>query len=237
MRNTLQQIIAGAALCAAAAAGVAQPLPPAPAQNVVQLSASASTELPNDWMSLTLSTVREGADAQAVQTQLKTALEAALSEARGAAQPDAMNVRTGSFSLAPRHGRDGRISAWQGTAELVLEGRDFARISATAGRIQGLTVARVAFSLSKAQKDQAESQVQARAIERFKARAAEIASAFGFSSYGLREVSIQTGEQPSPPRPYMLAMEARGVQAEAALPVEAGKGTLRVTVSGSIQMK
>lgn len=237
MRSTLQQIIAGVALCGAATAGGAQPLPPTPVQNVVQLSASASAELPNDWMSLTLSTVREGPEAQAVQAQLKAALEAALSEARRAAQPEALQVRTGTFNLAPRYGRDGRISAWQGTAELLLEGRDFARIGGAAGRIQGLTVARVAFSLSKAQKEQAESQVQAQAIERFKARAAEIAKAFGFSAYSLQTISVQTGEQIQPPRPYMLATEARGASADMTLPTEAGTGTLRVTVSGSIQMK
>lgn len=221
----------------AALAASAQALPPGTLQNTVQLSASASAELPNDWMSLTLSTVREGPEAQAVQTQLKAALEAALHEARRSAQPEAMQVRSGQFSLTPRYGREGRISAWQGTAELLLEGRDFARISSTAGRIQGLTVARVAFSLSKAQKEQAESQVQAQAIERFKIRAAEIAKAFGFSAYGLHNLSVQTGEQIPPPRPYMLAMEARGATVDAALPTEAGTGTLRVTVSGSIQLK
>lgn len=227
-----------AALMGGAALAVgAQPVPSAEPQNLVQLSASASAELPNDWMSLTLSTVRESAAAETVQAELKTALQAALDEARRQAQPDAMQVRSGNFSLTPRYGREGRISAWQGTAELLLEGRDFARISAAAGRIQGLTVARVAFSLSRAQQEQAEAQVQAQAIARFQARAAEIARAFGFAGYRLHNVSVQGGEQSPPPRPYLMAAQARSAGADAPLPSEAGTGTLRVTVSGTIQLK
>jgi predicted secreted protein len=63
-----------------------------------------------------------------------------------------MDVRTGNFSLYPRYGRDGKISGWQGSAELVLEGRDFARITAAAGKIPGMTLGNVGFSLSREQR-------------------------------------------------------------------------------------
>lgn len=204
-------------------------------RNVVQLTASAALEVPQDWLQLTLSTSRDGADAQAVQAQLKTALDAALKEARAAAEPGALQVRTGNFSLVPRRDREGRLTGWQGTAELLLEGRDLARISSTAGRIQTLTVVRSAFSLSREQQARVESQVQAQAIERFKARAGEIARAFGYASYGLREVTVSSNEV-SPPRPRMLALAASSAAAEA-LPVEAGQGTVQVTVSGTVQLQ
>ena len=51
---------------------------------------------------------------------------------RPLAQPGQLEVRTGNFNLYPQHNREGRITGWQGTAELVLEGRDFALIGATA---------------------------------------------------------------------------------------------------------
>lgn len=207
---------------------------PAP-RNVVQLTASASLEVPQDWLQLTLSTSRDGADAQAVQTQLKTALDAALKEARAAAEPGSLQVRTGNFSLVPRRDRDGRLTGWQGTAELLLEGRDLARISSTAGRIQTLTVVQSTFSLSREQQARVESQVQAQAIERFKARAGEIARAFGYAGYGLREVTVSSNEL-SPPRPRMMALAVSSAAAEA-LPVEAGQGTVQVTVSGTVQLQ
>lgn len=214
----------------------AQPSSASPPQNVVQLSASAVLEVPHDWLALAMSTSRDGTDAQVVQAQLKTALDAALTEARPSAQPGALQVRTGNFTLTPRRSRDGHINGWQGSAELLLEGRDFARISAVAGRIQTLTVASVAFSLSREQQAAVESQVQAQAIERFKLRAADIAKAFGFTAYTLREVTVSSSE-PNLPRPRFLAMTASNASMDAALPVEAGKGVVQVTVSGAVQLK
>lgn len=209
-----------------------------PPQNVAQLSASALVEVAQDWLSLSLTTTREAPDASTVQNQLKTALDAALTQARAAAQPGQMEVRTGNFSLFPRYGRDGRISAWQGSAELVLEGRDFARISALAGKVSTLTVGNVAFSLSREARVKLESEVQAMAIERFRQKASDVAKAFGFAGYTLREVSVSAADGSSmPPRPRMLATAKSIDSAEAALPVEAGKSSVSVSVSGAIQMR
>ena len=60
---------------------------------------------------------------------------------------------------------------------------------------------------------------------------------FGFSGYTLREVSISANDQGGQPRPRLMAMQARGDMAESAVPVEAGKTTVRVDVSGSVQMR
>lgn len=204
--------------------------------NVVQISASASVEVVQDLLTLTLSVTREGADATQVQSQLKQALEPALVLAKKQASPGGMDVRTGAFSLQPRYGRDSRISTWIGTAELVLEGRDAERIATTAGRVQGMTVSSAQFSLSREQRQSVESQVQAAAIERFRARATEVARSFGFGTYGLREVSVSGSEQGFYPRARMLAAEPRAMAADAAVPVEAGKTTVQVNVQGSIQL-
>ncbi len=223
------------ALLASAGIASAQNLPPP--QNVIQLAASGSVEVQQDVLSISLNTTREGADAASVQTQLKTALDTALQEAKKAAQPGQLDVRTGNFSLYPRHGRDGKISGWQGSAELILEGRDFARISTTAGKIQTLTMGGVSFGLSREQRQKVEGEAQAQAIERFKNKADGIAKAFGFGGYTLREVSVNANDQGFVPRPRVMAMESRAVSADAPVPVEAGKSTVLVTVAGSVQLK
>lgn len=190
-----------------------------------------------DLLVLSLATTREGADPNAVQSQLKLALDAALTEARKAALPGQLDVRTGNFALYPRHNQAGRISAWQGTAELVLEGRDFARITQAAGRIQTLTLGAVSFGLSREQRAKAEGDAQVIAIERFKVKAAELARGFGFQGYSLREIAVNTNE-PGFPRPVRtLGMEARAAQADMPVPVEAGKSAVVVTVSGSVQLR
>jgi len=230
--------VATCALLTGASGSFGQQFTSTSLQNVVQLSASGSVEVQQDLLSISMTTTREGADAGTVQTQLKVALDAALTEAKKSAQPGQLDVRTGNFSLYPRYGRDGKITAWQGTTELVLEGRDFARISAIAGKIQTLTMGGVTFSLSREQRAKVEGEAQAQAIDRFKARAAEIAKGFGFASYSLREVSVNANDQGYVPRPRMMAMEAKASSmSDAAVPVEAGKSTVLVTVAGSVQLK
>jgi predicted secreted protein len=217
--------------------GVAGAQTLAPPQNVLQLSATGTDEVQQDLLSLTLNTTREGADAATVQAQLKTALDAALAEARKNAQPGQLDVRTGNFSLYPRYSQASRITGWQGTAELVLEGRDFPRITQTAGRIQTMTLAGVGFGLSREQRAKVEGDAQAMAIERFKAKAGELAKGFGFGAWSLREVSVNANDQGWVPRPRTMQMEAKAAAADGPVPVEAGKAIVTVTVSGSVQLR
>ena len=215
----------------------AQQTPLREPQNVAQLSANGSVEVQQDLLSISMNTTREAVDASSVQKQLKAALDVALSEAKKTVLAGQLDVHTGNFSLYPRYGKDGKITGWQGSTELVLEGRDFSRISTTAGKIQTLTVANVTFGLSREQRTKAEGEAQHIAIERFKAKASDIAKGFGFGGYTLREVSVSAADQGYVPRPRVMAMEARAQMADAAVPVEAGKSTVVVTVSGSVQLR
>ena len=232
----LRHILAACALAASGTGTWAQGAPYAPPQNVLQLSATGTVEVQQDLLSLSLTTSRDGAEASVVQSQLKAALDAALGEARKAAQPGQLDVRTGNFALYPRYARGG-ITGWQGTAELVLEGRDFARITQTAGRIQTMTLGGVGFGLSREQRAKVEGDAQSIAIDRFKAKAAELARSFGFSGYSLREVAVNTNDQGFPRPVRMMAAEAKAAQADMAVPVEAGKSSVVVTVSGSVQLR
>ncbi len=236
MNHLLRVLAAGLAMQLTTLAA-AQVVPVAPPQNVVQLSANASVEVQQDWLVLTMNTVRDGTDAAQVQAQLKQALDGALLQVRPLVQPGQLDVRTGNFNLYPQHGRDGRITGWQGRVELVLEGRDFALIGAAAGKVQTLTMDGVQFSLSRAQRARAQDQAQAMAITGFKGHADTIATGFGFATYSLREIAVHASDQGQAPRPRMLAVRAKGVASEAAVPIEAGKTEVTVTVSGTVQLK
>ena len=230
--------IAACAIFSLAGGVFAQTLRTETPQNVVSLQSSGSVEAQQDLLMITMSTTKDGADATAVQTQLKTALDAALVEAKKVAQTGQLDVRTGVFSLYPRYGRDGKINGWQGSTELVLEGRDFARISSTAGKINSLALGQVSFALSREARAKVEGEAQAQAIERFKTKAAEISKNFGFGGYTLREVSVNANDQGfAPARGRMMAMEAKTMSSDAPVPVEAGRSTVVVTVNGSVQMK
>jgi predicted secreted protein len=235
--SSIRRVSFGLALAALAVASSAQTLPVP--QNVVSLAAAASLQVPQDWLTVVLATTREGNDAAALQAQLKLALDTALAEARRAARgtaPQDLEVQTGGFSLNPRYGRDGRMSGWSGRAELQLQGRDTAAIAQLAGRIQTLTVASTGFSLSREAREKVESQVVAEAIGRFRARADEVSRQFGFTGWTLREVNVQTELPMGQPQPRMRVASAMAVSADEALPVEAGKATVSVTVAGSVAL-
>jgi predicted secreted protein len=233
----IKLIAACVALAAAGAASTAMAQNmAAPPQNVLQLTASGTVEVQQDLLSMTLTTTRDATDAATVQSQLKAAVDAALAEAKKNAQPGQLDVRTGNFSLSPRYTREGKINGWQGSAEMVLEGRDFPRITQTAGRITTLNVGNVGFALSREQRAKSETEAQTIAIENFKQKATELAKGFGFGGYTLREVSVNANDN-GPIRPRVMAASAKSFSADAPVPVEAGKTSVVVSVSGSVQLK
>jgi len=213
--------------------------------NVINLGSSASVDVTKDWLTVTFATSKDGTDAAAVQSQLRQALDAALAEARKAAKPGQLEVQTGAFSLFPRYappnprqlglGQAGAIVGWQGSVELIVEGRDTQAIAALTARITTLSIARVGSSLSREARQRVEAEVTAQAIERFRSRAAAVSQQFGFSGYTVREVAVSS-EMPQPTQlAYARQMSVRAASDEA-LPVEVGKATVTVSVSGSVQM-
>lgn len=217
------------------------------ALNRLTLTASASIEVPMDELSVTLAVVREAADAASVQAQMSQVLEAALGEARKHARPGELEVRTGAFSLNPRYappparpvpGYTPSIIGWQGRAELHLEGRDQRTVAALAGRLAGMSVARVGYSLSKPARERAEAQTTREAIARFRERAQSYAEQFGLRGYVVREVQVgmDGGSPPFAESRGMMLRAAALPMADVPLPVEAGRTTVSSTVSGSIQM-
>lgn len=224
-----------ASVSALALTAAAQAAPDTMPRERLSLSASASTEVTRDTLGVAFSTTREGSDAAAVQNGLKQALDAALAEARKVAKPGQVDVQTGGFSLSPRYEpKTGKINGWQGTAELLVEGRDAAAIAQLTGRITTLSVSRVGYSLSREAREKAEAEISAQAIARYRAKAADYARQFGYAGYTVGEVNVSADE--AAPRPVMMkAMRASAApMADEALPTEAGKATVTVQVNGTV---
>ena len=169
MKCNVRAVAAASLLVVASLANVANGQTPPP-QGVLGLSANASVEVAKDLLAVTFSTTREGADANAVQAQLKQALDAALAEAKKAAKPGQVDVQTGNFSIYPRYAnapgssRAPTITGWQGSAEVIVEGRDMAAIGQLTGRITTMTIARVTYRLSREANQRVETDIAAEAI-------------------------------------------------------------------------
>ncbi|MEM5296525.1 SIMPL domain-containing protein [Burkholderia sp. JPY481] len=232
------------ALALAFGAPVALALNPAPARaqtmmpqpsGVLSLNAQASAEVPQDEVEITLFYEQEASEPSALTSTLNQRADAALQKARGVA---GVTARSGAFSIFPSTDRDGRISAWRGRTEVVLESRDFAAASKLAGQMASIMqVGNVRFSLSPEAQRAAEQRLSGEAIKSFREQAAASSQAFGFSGYSIREVNVNhSGAMPRP----MMMMSARAMGADAKsapMPLEGGTSTVTVNVSGSVQMK
>lgn len=203
---------------------------------VLSLNAQASTEAPQDVVDITLFYEQEASDPSALTSTLNQRADSALQKTRGVS---GVTARTGSFSIYPSTDRDGKISAWRGRTEIVLESHDFAAASKLAGQLASIMqVGNVQFSLSPEAQRAAEQKLTGEAIRSFREQAASSAQAFGYSGYSIREVNV--GRNGVMPRPMMM-MSARAMNSEAkqAAPIslEGGTSTVTVNVSGSVQMK
>ncbi|WP_432422201.1 SIMPL domain-containing protein [Robbsia betulipollinis] len=219
--------------CTATAQGIASPLADLPS-GVLSLDASASTEVPADIVRIDLFYEQQGNDPAALTQALNQHTDAALKVAR---QQDAVKVKTGAFSMSPTTDRDGRISAWRGRSELILESRDFAAASRLAGQLgTTLQVGDVSFSLSPDAQRQAESELTKQAIAAFRQQATAATQAFGYSGYTVREVNVgrNGGYRQSRIAPRMLYAAAAAKTQD--VPIEGGTSTVTVTVSGAVQM-
>ncbi|RQS07010.1 DUF541 domain-containing protein [Burkholderia sp. Bp9002] len=204
---------------------------------VLSLSSQASAEVPQDIIHITLFYEQQAKDPGSLTAALNQRADAALAQAKGVS---GVTAHTGAFSVYPSTDRDGKISAWRGRTEIVLESRDFAAASKLAGQLSNLMqIANVEFSLSPEAQRAAEQRLTTEAIKSFRVRADEAAKAFGYNSYAIRDVNVGGGRNVQP-YPRMMAMAAPAMDSakmSAPIAVEGGKATVSVTVNGSVQMK
>lgn len=205
--------------------------PPVPRAGVVTIEAHASAEVPLDVATITLVTETESRNpaelAQRINETLDETLKAAKAESR-------VSARSGGYRTFPTSDREGRITNWRGRAEILLESRDFSALSALAGRLSTrMQVGGMSFALSPEARQSEEDRLITQAISRFQSRAQIAAKAFGYAGYNILEVGVNTQTPVPPPRPMLRsAMSAEASPA----PVEPGRTTVVVNVSGSVQL-
>ena len=238
MNKNVLALVAACALSAAmpTLAAAQAPVVQKDPEGVVSLNSSATVQVPNDWITVQFSTTKEGTDATAVQSGLKEALATALGQARQVAKADGhVEVQGGGFSLQPRYNAKGLVNGWTGTTSLTVEGRDIATIAELAGRVQSMTVGNLEYSVSREAREKVEGEVAAQAIARFRAKAADYARAFGYTTFNVRDASVNIDNGQPTPRFRMKTTAVSSLSD--ALPVEAGSGSVTANVNGSVQLR
>lgn len=231
----------GAAVALWSAAWALAAPPPAEPPRVVHLQAQAEQRLAHDWVVVTLAARLQGAEAIAVQAQLRATVQQALAQLRPQQQEELLEVSSGALSVQPRYGREGQIVGWQGSAELHVQGRDLARIATATQGLSGMAPVAVRLELARPSRRAAEAALRQQAIESFRRQADEVAQAFGARGWVLREANVGmaqgAGAGGDPPgMRVMSATPAPGGTADA-WPLEPGLTWLQVTVTGSIVLQ
>jgi len=223
-----------AAVCLIALSAYAQAEPAMPRVGVLTLEAQAGAEVPLDVATIALVTETEGKDAAQLAQRVNQTLDETMKEAKSETR---VAARSGGYRTFPVTDKEGRVAAWRARAEIILESKDFKTLAALAGRLSSrMQVAGIAFALSPEVRRAEEDRLATQAIAAFQSRAQVAAKAFGYAGFSVLEVGVHAqGTGPVPPRPMLRSAM---VSSEAApVPVEGGRTTVTVTVSGSVQMQ
>ncbi len=208
--------------------------PAKPAGTLIDFRVEVQANVPNDLGRATAYAEMSGPDAAEVARRVKAAIAEAIAAAK--AQPG-VTVKSGNTHTSPIYGKNNRaIESWRMRAEVVLESRDAAALSATVGKLQagGLAVGGLGFFPAQETRSKAEGDATLEAIDAFRMQAERIATAMK-KPYRIRQMSVNAGSHFAPP--YPVARGAMLMSAEAApMPVEAGESKVVVNVGGQIEL-
>ena len=203
----------------------------APTHNRISLSVDASEDVDNDLLVAVLGIQREGSRAPALADEVNRAVNWALGEARKLA---VVKVRTQNYQTRPVY-RNNSLSGWRVSQSIRLESKDSTTLSELIARLQErLALQSIGFEISDDARRSSNEVLIKEALNRFRERAAMITEQLGRRSYRIIQVDVNThGMQPVP----MVRNMAMRAEAAVATPqFEAGSQTLRVNVSGQIEV-
>lgn len=200
---------------------------------LVDLSAEASRQAPNDQLQASAYVESTGENAQDVAKKANAAIGEALSIAKGY---PTVKVQSSGAQTYPVYGKNGRVEGWRMRSALSLQSKDHAAFSELVGRLQKtLAIGDLGAVPSPETYRAAENGTIVDAITAFRVRAKIIADTVG-KSYVIKEMNVGAQHQ----RPVPVFAMAKGAvamaQDMAPAPIEAGEATVSVTVTGKIEV-
>ena len=200
---------------------------------LVDLSAEASRQAPNDQLQASAYIESTGENAQEVAKKANAAISEAV--AVGKHYPS-VKVQSSGTHTYPIYGKNGRVESWRMRSTISLQSKDHAAFSELVGRLQKtLAISDLGAVPSPDTYRDVENGTVVDAITAFRARAKTIADTLG-KSYVIKEMNVGAQNQ----RPVPVFAMAKGAvamsQDMAPAPIEAGEATVSVTVSGKIEV-
>lgn len=199
----------------------------------IQLSANASMEVENDTLSAQLYAQQEGSDLSRLADEVNKRISQAITQIK---KVDGIKLQTQGYQTYPTYHQQ-RVTGWRVRQTIRIQSRDSTKLSQLLSELQSnLALESLHYNVSPEQRDAAEEKLISEAISSFQKRAALVTQHLERTKYRLVEMNINTSGQPVQPvrmRASMMAMEA----SVAPPSLEAGSQTIRVDVSGSIELE
>ena len=227
-----KHLIAIGLLVAAAAAGAATPEGSDAATPTLSLTATATEEVPQDQMVVTIAVDREGPGIGTLNAAVLRELAWATGEAK---KVEGVHVSTGNLVTHQAWGPNGKPTGWRVRGELLLKSKNMKDLGDLAGRLgERVQLGGVAFQLSREARDAVEAQLVESATAAFRQKASTASKALGYTAFTLKAVQLSSGWDEGGPTPLRMAAMSMASKAAEAVPVEAGKAAVTVSVTGTV---
>ena len=200
------------------------------------LRAQASLSVQQDTVTMSFARNVQGKSAPEVNQQLAQAIDQAR---RLVTEGSPVKASSGAYRVTPTFGKDGKITGWQGHAELTLVSSDFPAIAALSTKMaEQLELANVYFSLSDQARQAAEARLLDQVAGAFRDRAQRAASAFGFARYTVKRLDLGGSGAALQPAPAMMmrAAPAPDSAPRVDVPLVPDQVTVTVSVSGTVYL-
>ena len=200
------------------------------------LRAQASLSVQQDTVTMSFARNVQGKSAPEVNQQLAQAIDQAR---RLVTEGSPVKASSGPYRVTPTFGKDGKITGWQGHAELTLVSSDFPAIAALSTKMaEQLELANVYFSLSDQARQAAEARLLDQAAGAFRDRAQRAASAFGFARYTIKRLDLGgSGAAPQPATAMLMrAAPASDAAPRVDVPLVPDQVSVTVSVSGTVYL-
>jgi predicted secreted protein len=198
--------------------------------NQVTLHATASSEVSNNLMVVTLVVQKNGANVSQLTQQVNKSMTEVLTLA---GKKSSIKSKTTRFNSRPIQHK-GKIQSWQVQQYAQFSSENFNQLGSFIAQTNELAhIQSIQFQISHDLKDTTKTTLTKRAISMFTQKANMVTKQFGKSGYKLVQISIDDHHR----TPQPMYMESRALGADAIAPaVAAGTGTVTVTVNGTIEM-
>lgn len=202
--------------------------------NLINLNATASTEVANDQVTSVVQVMLNGSDPAKLGQQVNQRSNQLLELIKNYSS---ITPQTTGYQTRPQY-KDSQIVSWQVSQQIRLHSYDFTQMSEALGEAQDIaTVQSIEFSLSDTLIETTQNELIEEAITKFRDKAALIQTQFEQPSYKLVNMSVNTsGYAPVRRMEAVSMMVADTASKSAPAALEAGSNKVSVDVHGQIQL-